>query len=135
MVAVEVEVLRRLKSSEGRVRFDAGVGLVPIAPLHVAEAGKRGGGMSPCLGGCGPDSSVFGAALRACGFCDGCEAALDDARRQPLKLNLRLSEEPEDGVSGSVEVEVCAESEVSFFCKGRDPAGFMLCISTSLAPV
>jgi hypothetical protein len=60
---------------------------------------------------------------------------LDDARRQPLKLNLRLSEEPEDGVSGSVEVEVCAESEVSFFCKGRDPAGFMLCISTSFAPV
>ena len=62
-------------------------------------------------------------------------AAFDGARRQPLRLSLRRNEEPEEGVSGSVDVEVCAESEVSFFCNGRDPAGLMLCISTSLAPV
>lgn len=62
-------------------------------------------------------------------------AALEGALRQPLRLSLRLKEEPEDGVSGSVEVEVCAESDVSFFCSGREPAGFMFCSSTSLAPV
>lgn len=135
LATVAVEVLRLPKSSDGRVRFVAGVGLVPIAPLHVADAGNRGGGISPCLGGCGPDSSGFEGAFRACGFCAGWDAAFEDARRQPLKLSLRLSEEPEDGVSGSVEVEVCAESEVSFFCNGRAPAGLMLCISTSFALV
>jgi hypothetical protein len=48
---------------------------------------------------------------------------------------LRLNDEAEDGVSGSVEVEVCAESAVSFLCSGRAPAGFMLCNSTSLVLV
>jgi hypothetical protein len=56
---------------------------------------------------------------------------LDDARLQPLKLNLRRREEAEDGVSGSVEVDVCTDSDVFFFCRGRGPAT-MLCISMSL---
>lgn len=134
LAAVAVEVLRRPISREGRVRFATGVGLVPIAPLQVADAGRRGGGISPCLAGCEPDSVGFSGAFRV-GGCVACDAAFDGARRQPLRLSLRRREEPEEGVSGSVEVEVCAESDVSFFCNGRDPAGLMLCISTSLAPV
>lgn len=135
LAAVAVEVLRRPKSSDGRVRLAVGVGLFPSPLVHVADAGSRGGGMSPCLEGCAAGSSGFCIGLRACGFCDACVAALEGALRQPLKLSLRRNEEPDDGVSGSVEVEVCAESDVSFFCNGRAPAGFMLCISTSLAPV
>jgi hypothetical protein len=131
LAIVAVEVLRRLISSDGRERFAVGVGLAPIAPLQVADAGSRGGGISPCLGGCDPASLGNSGAFRAGGCCTAWDAALDGARRQPLKLSLRRSEEPEEGVSGSVD----AESEVSFFCKGRDPAGLMLCISTSLAPV
>jgi hypothetical protein len=89
--------------------------------------------MSPYLAGC--DSLGLSGAFRV-GCCwEACVAAFDGARRQPLRLSLRRNEEPEEGVSGSVEVDVCAESEVSFFCNGRDPAGLMLCISTSLAPV
>jgi hypothetical protein len=112
------------------------VGLVPIAPLQVADAGKRGGGIPPCLDtcdcGCDVGSSGFwGAFLVGCGGCEACVAAFDDARLQPPKLSLRLREEPDDGVSGSVEV-VCAESDVSFFCIGRGPATVMFCISTSL---
>jgi hypothetical protein len=132
LAAVAVEVFLRPKSSDGRVRLLAGVGLVPIAPLHVADAGNRGGGMSPCRGGCGAGSSAFWGTLRACWFCEGCEAAFDGALRQPLKLSLRLSDEPEDGVSGSVDVDVCAESDVSF-CDRRG-ALFILCNSTSFWP-
>jgi hypothetical protein len=134
LATADVEVLRRPKSRDGRVRFLDGVGLVPVVPLQVADAGNRGGGISPRLGGCGWDvgSSTFWAGFRGCGFCDGCDAAFDDARLQPLMLSLRRRDEPEDGVSGSVEVEVCAESDVSFFCSGRGPATVMLCNSTSL---
>jgi hypothetical protein len=91
--------------------------------------------MSPCFAGCAAASLTFCEDLRACWVCEAWVAALEGARRQPLKLSFRLKEEPEDGVSGSVEVEVCAESDVSFFCNGRAPAGFMCCSSTSLAPV
>jgi hypothetical protein len=137
LATVAAEVLRRPKSRDGRVRFAVGVGLVPSPLVHVADAGNRGGGMSLCFEACGcaGESSALWGALRACEFWEACVAALDGARRQPLRLSLRLSEEPDDGVSGSVDVEVCAESEVSFFCSGRAPAGFMLCNSTSLAPV
>jgi hypothetical protein len=121
-----VDVFRRPKSRDGRVRLLAGVGLVPMAPLQVADAGNRGGSISPCLGGCG---SGVGSGFRVCVLC---VAAFDDARLQPLKLSLRLKDEPEDGVSGSVEVDVCAESDVSFFWSGRGPATVMFCISTSL---
>jgi hypothetical protein len=133
LVTAAVDVFRRPKSRDGRVRLLAGVGLVPMAPLQVADAGSRGGSISPCLGGCGcaVGSSIFWPGFRTCGTCDGCDAAFDDARLQPLKLSLRLRDEPEEGVSGSVEVEVCAESDVSFFCKGRGPAT-ILCSSTSL---
>lgn len=63
--------------------------------------------------------------------CEGWAAALEDMpRRQPPKLSLRLSDEPEEGVSGSVEVDVCAESDVSFFCNGRRPPAFIFCGST-----
>lgn len=60
LVIVAVEGFRRPKSSDGRMRcvFVSGVGLVLIAPLHVAEAGKRGGAISPCFGGCGADASA-----------------------------------------------------------------------------
>jgi hypothetical protein len=58
-VAVEAEVLRRLKSRDGRVRLVAGVGLVPSEPLHVADAGNRGGSISPCFEGCAPTSSAL----------------------------------------------------------------------------
>lgn len=115
----------------------AGVGLVPVpaAPLHVADAGSLGGGMpvffAGCSCGCGLDSSGRGPCFRVCGVCDVWFAALDEARLQPLKLSLRRSEEDEEGVSGSVEVDVCTDSAVFFFCKGRGPAT-MLCISTSL---
>ena len=133
LVSVAVEVLRRPKSSDGRTRWPVAGGLAPVAPLQVADAGNRGGGISPCLGGGGAGSSVFCGIFRTGGFCEGCDAALEGARRQPLKLNFRLREEPEEGVSGSVEVEVCADSEASFFCCGRNgPAAGMLCISTFL---
>lgn len=56
---------------------------------------------------------------------------MEDALRQPLKLSLRRSEEFEGGVSSSGSVDVCAESDVSFFCSGRGPAT-ILCISKSL---
>jgi hypothetical protein len=135
LATAAVDVFRRPKSRDGRVRLLTGIGLVPIAPLQVADAGNRGGSISPCLGGCGNGmgSSAFWPGFRFCGFWDGCDAAFDDARLQPLKLSLRLNDEPEDGVSGSVEVDVCAESEVSFFCNGRGPATVMLCSSTSLS--
>lgn len=60
LVIVAVDGFRLLKSSDGRMRlaFVSGVGLVLIAPLHVADAGRRGGGISPCLGGCGADASA-----------------------------------------------------------------------------
>lgn len=60
LVVAAVVGFRRPKSSDGRVRFvfASGVGLVVIAPLHVAEAGRRGGGMSPCFGGCGAGASA-----------------------------------------------------------------------------
>lgn len=129
---VAVEVLRRLKSNDGRVRLVVGVGLKPIAPLQVADAGNRGGGISPCFGGCGAGSSAFWAIFLACAVCEGWEAALEDARRQPLKLSFRLNEELEDGVSGSVEVDVCVESDVSFFCRARGALDDIVCSSTSL---
>ena len=57
----------------------------------------------------------------------------DMPRRQPPKLSLRLSDEPEEGVSGSVEVDVCTESDVSFFSNGRGPATFVVCTSASVS--
>jgi hypothetical protein len=96
LAIVAVEVLRRLISSDGRERFAVGVGLAPIAPLQVADAGSRGGGISPCFGGCDPASLGNSGAFRAGGCCTAWDAALDGARRQPLKLSLRRSEEPEE---------------------------------------
>jgi hypothetical protein len=57
--------------------------------------------------------------------------ALDPFRLQPLRLSLRLSELPVEGVSGSVELDVCTESEVLLFFKGRGSIAFMFCSSTS----
>ena len=149
LATADVEALRRPKSRDGRVRLVAGLGVELTAPLQVADAGNRGGGIPACLVDCccccccccgcccccccccGLASSAFGPGFRTWAVCAGCDAAFDDARLQPLKLSLRRREEPDDGVSGSVEVEVCAESEVSVFCNGRGPAT-MLCISTSL---
>lgn len=130
LATVAVDAFRRPKSSDGRDRlvpvlvlvFVFSVGLVPMAPLHVAEAGSRGGGISPILGACKEESGAFWDGFRDDCGCAECDAALEDARRQPLRLSLRRSEEPDVGVSGSGSVEVCAESEVSFFCRGLGPA-------------
>lgn len=64
LAAVAVEVLRRLKSSDGRVRLVVGVGLFPSPPVHVADAGNRGGGISPCFEDWAARSSDFGTGLR-----------------------------------------------------------------------
>ena len=136
LATVAVEGFRRAKSRDGRVRFE-GVGLDPIDPLHVAEAGNLGGGMSLCFGGWGPCSSLFCEGLRDWEACETWDAALDEARRQPPRLSFRLSDDPDEGVSGSVDVEVCAESDVSFFTSVRGPFTcpftFMLCNSTSVS--
>ena len=128
LAIVAVEGLRRAKSKDGRVRLE-GVGLVPIDPLHVADAGSLGGGMSLCFGGWGGCSSVFCGGLRDWEACEMCCAALDEARRQPPRLSFRLKDDPDEGVSGSVEVE----SEVSFFTSMRGPLTFILCNSTSVS--
>lgn len=131
LVTVAVEAWRRLESRDGRLRVVDGLGLVPREPLQVAEAGNRGGGMSPCFVGCGAGSSVFCGGLRDRLGWDPWPAAFDEARRQPLMLSLRRRDAPDEGVSGSVDVEVWAESDVSFFTRVRGPCGFILCISTS----
>lgn len=72
LATVAVDAFRRPKSSEGRVRlvpelvlvFVFGVGLVPMAPLQVAEAGSRGGGISPSLGACSEASGAFWSGFR-----------------------------------------------------------------------
>jgi hypothetical protein len=71
--------------------------------------------------------------LRADDGCDAWVAALDEARRQPLRLSFLRREEPDEGVSGSVEVDVCAESDMSFFGRARGPCTCILCISTSVS--
>lgn len=65
LAIVTVEALRRPKSSDGRVRLEFVVvvvfvvGLVPRPPLQVAEAGNRGGAISPDLWACEEDSVAF----------------------------------------------------------------------------
>ena len=73
LLIVAVDGFRRPKSSDGRMRFVfvSGLGLVLIAPLHVAEAGRRGGGISPCFGGCGADPSGCWEPFRVCWLCEG----------------------------------------------------------------
>ena len=139
LAIVAVDALRRPKSSDGRARFEFMfefvfmfvVGLVPRPPLQVAEAGNRGGAISPDLCVCEDVSAGLGGGFRADWGWVGCEAALEDDRRQPLKLSLRRREEFEGGVSSSDSVDVWVESDVSFFCNGRGPAT-MLCNSKSL---
>ena len=130
--AVAVNGFLLLKSSEGPLRLAvvSGVGLMLIAPLHVAEAGKRGGGISLCFGGCGADASACCVPFRACWVFEGWAAVFESLRRQPPKLNFRLSDVPDEGVSGSVDV---VESVVLLFFSGRGAAFFMFCNSTSLS--
>lgn len=103
---VAVEGFRREKSNEGRLRFvGVGLELEPSEPLQVADAGNLGGGISLCLGGCGA-CSVFETVLCGCGAFEAWVAALEEARRQPLKLSFLLRDDPDEGVSGSVDAEV-----------------------------
>jgi hypothetical protein len=126
LAIVAVDALRRVKSSDGRVRFD-GVGL----ELHVADAGNLGGGISFCFDACcGGSATCEG--LCACAACDAWDAALDELRRQPLKLSLRLNEVADEGVSGSVEVEVWVDV-VSFFVRARILCTFIFCSSMSVS--
>jgi hypothetical protein len=131
-LAVAVNGFLLLKSSEGPLRLAvvSGVGLMLIAPLHVAEAGKRGGGISLCFGGCGADASACCVPFRGCWVLEGWAAVFESLRRQPPKLNFRLSDVPDEGVSGSVDV---VESVVLLFFSGRGAAFFMFCSSTSLS--
>lgn len=57
---------------------------------------------------------------------------MEELRRQPPKLSFRLKDDPEEGVSGSVDVDVCTEDDASFFARVRGPFIFMLCSSTSV---
>lgn len=125
LAVVVADGLRRAKSNDGRFWLD-GVGLVPMDPLHVADAGSFGGGMSQCFGGWGGCSSVFCGGLRDWVACEMCCAALEEARRHPPRLSFRLKDDPDVGVSGSVEVE----SVVSFFASVRGPFTFIFCNST-----
>lgn len=58
---------------------------------------------------------------------------MDPVRRQPPRLNFRLSDVPDEGVSGSVDVDVWVESVVLLFFSGRGPAAFIFCSSTSFS--
>lgn len=100
LAIVVVDGLRLVKSSDGRVRFE-GVGL----EVQVAEAGSLGGGISLCFGACCGWSALCDV-ICECEVCDVCVAALDELLRQPPKLSLRRKEVADDGVSGSVSVEV-----------------------------
>lgn len=135
LAIVAVDALRRPKSSDGRVRFEfvvmLVVGLAPRPSVQVAEAGNRGGAISLALGVCEAFSAGFWGGFRADDWgWVGCDAALEDDRRQPLKLSFRRRDEFEGGVSSSGSVDVCVESEASFFCNGRGPAT-ILCSSKS----
>jgi len=68
--------------------------------------------------------------FRACWVFEGWAAVFESLRRQPPKLNFRLSDVPDEGVSGSVDV---VESVVLLFFSGRGAAFFIFCSSTSLS--
>ena len=106
---LEIELFRRLESRYV-VDLTLGLGLGTLWLLEVlivADAGRRGGGMLSCFGGCGGYSDSLSLAA-----CDALMLLFEVLLFQP-RLSFRRREVPEDGVEGSSVLDALVG--VSFF--------------------